>query len=247
MRPGKHKGTHLALEEAIKRNALLEEKGSSLPKTICRIWLGSKLVHFRPKLRLLFSISTKCYFSPKVKAFILYFCKRWKGRNNGNNKYLPELVYFDRGSVGEAVRESKGMLFAGFRPENIPLVIDEIIPVIGGKIVRDDECCGSIRPGQSWICKDGLILEMLTGVERKETVWPWIARAFESSKKGFMWPCANHGNNRKWSFFMALWLSIINLEVVSPPKNVGRAEIAEIMCIDAHSRGSWIDIEMPGS
>ena len=37
MRPGKHKGTHLALEEAIKRNALLEEKGSSLPKTICRI------------------------------------------------------------------------------------------------------------------------------------------------------------------------------------------------------------------
>lgn len=37
MRPGKHKGTHLALEEAIKRNALLEEKGSLLPKTICRI------------------------------------------------------------------------------------------------------------------------------------------------------------------------------------------------------------------
>jgi len=37
MRPGKHKGTHLPFEEAIKRSALLEETGSLLPKTICRI------------------------------------------------------------------------------------------------------------------------------------------------------------------------------------------------------------------
>lgn len=39
MRPRKHKGTHIAIEEAIKRNALQEETGSLLPKTLCRICL----------------------------------------------------------------------------------------------------------------------------------------------------------------------------------------------------------------
>lgn len=35
---------------------------------------------------------------------------------------------------------------------------------------------------------------MFLGVERKETLWPFLAMSLESSKYGIMWPKASHGN-----------------------------------------------------
>lgn len=79
-----------------------------------------------------------------AEASILQCNIIWKGKDNYNDeivKYLPEIVNFDRGSIWEALGESKGMAFACFHPESVLLVVNEEIIVIAREIVLNGKGC----------------------------------------------------------------------------------------------------------